>query len=462
MASEKKQIRQAAKVLHRLQRKQAKSVRRIGSLRGKLEKRSRQMQTLEVKMAKLDQRVHGLRNPDGQPVAQYAKGLRPARLIINPNSGSFAQQVESPEKLVAMLRAHGIQAKVHLKTSGKEMRQWVREAVDHNEALVIVVGGDGTIEDVALPLVGSQTALGIIPAGTMNNLARELGIPLDIEQACALLGAGITRQIDVGCIRATDKARRTYFLETAGLGLAIALPAGQNIKKGRWGKLPAAFRKMFDLSAEPIQIELDNGEKIETKVKLVTISNAPLYAINNLIAPDAKMDDGLLDLAVYDGLSNLELAKYFLSIANGQRVSNPNVRFYRTRRVHILSHEEMPNTSDNDEHPDQEELDFEVIPRAISVIVGQGSGLNWPVDAVHSVPPLAGARRPHRRAIRPPSRPNLPTARNKGFLKPHRSSQSRPWPAPNNQEPKILRATSKSAQAVHGRPLDVNMNGRSL
>ena len=213
----------------------------------------------------------------------------------------------------------------------------MREAVDNNEALVIAVGGDGTIEDVALSLVGSRTALGIIPTGTMNNLARGLGIPLDIEQACALLGAGITRQIDVGRIRATNKPKRPYFLETSGLGLSIALPAGQNIKKGLLGKLPEDFRKMFDLGAPPTQIELDNGEKIETKVKLVTVSNAPLTGLNNLIAPDAKMDDGLFDLAIYDGLNDLELAKYFLSTANGQRVSNPNVRFYRTRRVHIRS-----------------------------------------------------------------------------------------------------------------------------
>ena len=106
------------------------------------------------------------------------------------------------------------------------------------------------------------------------------------------------------------------------------------------------------------------------------------------------MDDGLFDLAVYDGLSDLEVAKYFLSTGNGQRVSNPNVRFYRTRRVHIRSTQAEPDTSDKDEIPDHEELDFEVIPRAISVIVGQGSGLSWPVDAVHSVPPLKGAQTP--------------------------------------------------------------------
>jgi diacylglycerol kinase (ATP) len=394
MASESKQIKKGVKALHRLQGKQAKSVGQIGRLRDKLEKASRKMQKLEAKTAQLEQRVHGLPSSNVQSNAKVAKGLRPACLIINPESGSFSQQIESPEKLVAMLRGHGIQADVHLKTSSKEIRHWVRQAVDKNEELVIAVGGDGTIEDVALSLVGSRTKLGIIPSGTMNNLARVLGVPLDIEQACALLGTGIIRQIDVGCIQASDQVERTYFLETAGLGLAIALPAGQNIKKGLWRKLPDAFRKMFDLGAVPTQIELDNGEKIETKVKLVTVSNAPLTGLNNLIAPDAKMDDGLFDLAVYDGMSDVELAKYFLSTANSQRVSNPNVRFYRTRRVHIRSQQELPATSDKDEIPDQEELDLKVIPRAIRVIVGQGSGLNWPVDAIHSVPPLTGKQFP--------------------------------------------------------------------
>src|SRR5512142_3263855 len=148
MASESKQIKQAAKALHRLQRKQAKSVLQSGRLRGKLEKTSRKMQRLELKIARLEKRVYELRSPGGQPMAETTKGLRPARLIINLDSGSFAQQVESPEKLVAMLRAHGIQARVYQKTSGKAVRKWTREAVENDEALVIAVGGDGTIEDV--------------------------------------------------------------------------------------------------------------------------------------------------------------------------------------------------------------------------------------------------------------------------------------------------------------------------
>jgi len=394
MSSETKQTKKAARALHRMQGKQLAWADEIGDLRGKLEKRSRQLQTLEVKMASLERQAYGP-GPDGKPVATRAKALRPARLIINPGSGTFEKLAGSPENLVALLRNYGIQAEVYLKTSTKAVHGWVREAVSQKEALVIVAGGDGSIEDVAVELVGSDTVLGILPTGTMNNLARELGIPLDLSQACALLGAGITRQIDVGRVRTNGKSGGSYFLETAGLGLAIAWPVGQNIKKGRWGKLPAAFRKMFDqntppVDTQPIHIELENGEKIETHVRLVTISNAPLYGLNNLVAPDAKMDDGLLDLAVYDGLNNVELAAYFLRTAGGTRVSDPNVRFYRTRRVQIRSQQDMPATSDKDELPDEQLLDYELIPRALRVIVGQGSGLVWPVEAVRSVPPLGG------------------------------------------------------------------------
>ena len=172
MTSELKPDHRAAKTLHRLQRKQVEGVRVIGGLRRELEKRDRKMHTREEEMAELERQAYASGNPDNQPEAAKGKRLRPARLIINPQSGSFAQQAESPEKLVARLRAHGIQAEAYLKTSSKEVRAWVREAVKNDEALVIAAGGDGTIEAVAAELVGSQTVLGILATGTMNNLAR--------------------------------------------------------------------------------------------------------------------------------------------------------------------------------------------------------------------------------------------------------------------------------------------------
>jgi len=172
--------------------------------------------------------------------------------------------------------------------------------------------------------------------------------------------------------------------------LAVALPVGQAARKGRWSKLPAALQKLFAQKPGPVEVEFDSGQKIMVNSQLVTASNAPLYALNNLIAPDAKMDDGMLDVAVYDGMSSVEIADHFQKTLKSQRVDNPNIRFYRTHKVHIRANRELPDVADKDELPAQDVLDFEILPRAIKVIVGQGTALTWPVDAVKSIPPLTG------------------------------------------------------------------------
>src|SRR5258708_11791064 len=165
MSSESKETKKAAKVLHRMQGKQLARAEEIGNRGGRLEKRSRQLQTLEARMAQLERQAFGP-GPDGKPVAAGPKALRPARLIINPGSASFAKMAGSPEELVARLRTYGIQAEVYLKTSTKAIHGWVSEAVKNNEGLVIAVGGDGTIEDVAGGTVGRGTAVGIPITGT--------------------------------------------------------------------------------------------------------------------------------------------------------------------------------------------------------------------------------------------------------------------------------------------------------
>jgi diacylglycerol kinase (ATP) len=390
MASEKPS-QKANDALRRSQTEHKKLVKKVERTRRKLQKRNRKMRKLEAKIAGLERRVSSFdRRSGGQPpIAE--RDLRTARLIFNPISGGSSKPEYSLEKVVASLRAHGIRADVCVKISGKTARKCAHEAAEKNEALVIVAGGDGTIEDAATQLIGTKTTLGILPVGTMNNLARSLGIPLNLDDACALLGAGITRQIDVGHIKAGEKPEAEYFLESAGMGLnAIAFPAGQAVKKGKLGKLPSAIGKLFDLKPAPIEIQLDDGEIIKANSQLVTVSNAPLTGPNFLIAPEAKMDDGLFDIAVYDGMGKTELISYFMETANGKRADNPKVRFYRARHVLIRSLQEMPVVSDKDAISEHQVLDIEVVPQALTMIVGKGLGLDLPVDAVPSVPPLAG------------------------------------------------------------------------
>ena len=390
MKSDRKVRAKSVSALKDARAKHQRLSKKLQATQAKLKKRAYKLRTLEFEIAKLERRARKPestsrdRDPDD-------KKLRLARLIYNPKSGADSKNDQSLEKILELLSAHGIRARVVIKNSGKAARKSAKAAADQNEELVIVAGGDGTIEDVASQLVGTKTALGILPVGTMNNVARSLGVPLDLDDACALLGAGSTRPVDVGHVIADEKPSVEYFLETAGLGLtAIAFPAAQAVRKGRLAGLPHALRRLFDSKPGPVSVELDDGETILANSQLVTVSNAPLMGLNFLIAPSAKMDDGFLDIAVYDGMGKTDLVDHFAAMRDGKRTDNPKVRFYRARKVRIRCQSAQPAVSDKDALPDERVLDFELLPQALSMIVGKGIGLNMPVDAVPSVPPLSG------------------------------------------------------------------------
>ncbi len=426
MASEKKERRKLGHALKEARARHDQILQKVEKARAKFEKRTRKLNALETEIAKLESQYYA---PELERLGQAdasGKDLRRARLIFNPSSGGAQNGAQSLDKIVGALRAHGIVADIGLKTSGKAARELAREAADNGEELVIVAAGDGTIEDVAAMLVGTKTALGIIPTGTMNNLARALGVPLDLESACALLGMGVTRPIDIGHVLADQKPDVEYFLETAGVGLsAIVIPAGQAAEKHRWEELPDAIRKLFDTKPSPVTVHLDGGETITANAQVVTVSNAPLMGQNIFIAPEAKMDDGLLDVAIYDDMSKTELLGYFVSALNANRAENPKVKFYRARHIRIESQQPVEAHSDKDVVPTDRVLEknahgapsataevarsedvvevgsdgnlqakyvleVEVVPGALRMVVGKGVALSLPVEAVPAVPPLSG------------------------------------------------------------------------
>ncbi|MEP7357134.1 MAG: YegS/Rv2252/BmrU family lipid kinase [Anaerolineales bacterium] len=393
MKSPKKKAQAAAEMLLEMQQQHKKLAKKMEKARSKVQRRLKKLNKVEGEIARLEHEAHSPQaGADGKPTVPPAAPLRPARLIFNPKSG-LTKKAATLEELVDMLRRHGLQAEVVIKTSGKVARAAAKAAAQNKEALVIAAGGDGTIEDVATQLVGTKTVLGILPIGTRNNLARELGIPLELDQACALLGAGITRTIDAGRVRADEKPEVEYFLESAGIGLsAIVLPAGQELRKGRLAKLPGALRRLFEFKPGPIEVELDHGEKITAHSSLVTVSNAPLLGLNFMVAPDAKMDDGMLDIAVYDGMTATDLTKYFLKTTNGRRAYDPNVKFFRSCKATIRSGQSLPIASDADVVEERKVLEIEVVREALIAIVGKGAALAVPVEAVESTPPLAGVQ----------------------------------------------------------------------
>ena len=360
------------------QRKHQELLRDVEGATAKLEVRKAKPQKLEAFIARLERHLAAVQDqPDG-PAIPGNEGLKQAQLIFNPSSGTDdGDSAVRLAEIVAALRRHGIGANIGIKTSGKAARAMARDAVRSGSPLVVVASGDGTIEEVASELIGSTTVLGIVPNGTMNNLARSLGIPLDVDGACALIGMGTVRHIDMGRVYSGDPANGKYFLECGGVGLgALATMAGEALQKKRWRLFSKVMGRAFSATPENIRVEMDDVT-LEPTTAIVTVSNAPMMGHNLLVAPDARMDDGLLDVAVYDGMDTGELIKHLKVMSDGKVERVPT---YRTRRVSISCAAGLPaNADDKELQSERRVIDIEVLPGALSVIVGNGFALNVPV-----------------------------------------------------------------------------------
>lgn len=372
--------------LHRKQGKQRMLLAKLEKAAARLERRKDKLRALEATLADLERRTA---EPRREHLAQHVhdgSAIR-APLIFNPTSGpDHGHNAERLAQIVTSLRTHGIEPQVDLKTSGSVARELARDAVQSGHPLLIVAAGDGTIADVASQLVGTPTALGIIPIGTMNNIARSLGVPVELDDACALIGMGTIRHIDVGRVISNGGTQAEYFVESAGVGLsAIAAMTGQDIEKHRWHLVPHGLRRLFESKPGTITVEMD-GIRIEAATRLVTVANAPLMGNHLLAAPGAKMDDGLLDVHVYDGMSEAGLAKHFMTAASGKA---EDLRVYRVRHVRITAEEAIPANSGTHITGPRHVIEIEVVPRALSVIAGNGIGLSLPVESAPPAPPFA-------------------------------------------------------------------------
>ncbi|MBI3945536.1 MAG: diacylglycerol kinase family lipid kinase [Armatimonadetes bacterium] len=282
-----------------------------------------------------------------------------AWLILNPSAGIGRAHL-SPEAISALLAEHGIAHARHLTTGPGEATELARAAARAGAPVAIAAGGDGTVHEVLNGLVGSGTALGILPLGTENICARALGIPFEVRSACEHLAKAKCRAVDVG--RVGDR----FFLSMAGLGFdAYVVSRVRGALKERLHSLAFFLTGMRALTAyrtARVRLETD-GEVWEGDAWGVLVCNAPLYAWRVRVAPDARVDDGWLDVCVFDQRSRGGfLAAVLASAAFGRMVC----RVLRTRRVRIETPKPLPAQLDG-ELVSLESLEFAVVPGGLRV-----------------------------------------------------------------------------------------------
>jgi diacylglycerol kinase (ATP) len=258
-------------------------------------------------------------------------------LIVNPTSGKNTGARVGSEALT-LLRAAGADILDLSAADARSAMEQGRAAITAGAVdQVVVAGGDGMVHLGANLCAGTGVPLGIIAAGTGNDIARELGLPVrDAAKAVERVLDGSTRLVDVARHTMASGEDR-WFLGVLAAGFDAVV--NERANQWRWPKGPmrynlAILRELPVFRAIPYVLELD-GVRMETEAMLVAVGNGPAYGGGMRVTPGAEFDDGLLDVLVLHRISTAEFLRVFPSVFKGTHVSHPEVQVLRARTVRL-------------------------------------------------------------------------------------------------------------------------------
>ncbi len=224
------------------------------------------------------------------------------RFILNPVSGNRTADTEHFARCI-QLNFPG--ADMRLTKAAGHATELAREAAAENFDVVVAIGGDGTINETARGLAGTKTALAVIPRGSGNGFARELGMPLNFEEAVMRLQRGSIAPCDVG------RANGELFLNVAGVGLEAEIAwqfmeHGKTGARGKWPYFKLGAKTVFSYKPPVFDADID-GKKTQLSPLTLVFANGRQYGSNFKIAPRANLGDGLLDMVAVNNVAKWKL-----------------------------------------------------------------------------------------------------------------------------------------------------------
>jgi YegS/Rv2252/BmrU family lipid kinase len=290
-------------------------------------------------------------------------------LIFNPTAGALRRDPGKIGRLTGALARRGIELKLSPTNCAGDATRLAAQSVEAGAEVVIVCGGDGTINEAAQSLVGTGTALAVLPCGTANVLAREVRLPCDVNILSELIADRNARTISVGRAIKPDTGWQRYFLLMAGIGLDATIVNGVDLglkrRIGAGAYLASGLDYLARMPLTPFSIDF-NGKTHQSTFAVV--SNAASYAVCFTLAPGAAMDDDQLDVCVFNSNSRLAYMAYaFLSMIRGRHTRSPNVIYQPTRRAHANSNNKALVQLDGDVMG-KLPMRFDVAPQALRII----------------------------------------------------------------------------------------------
>lgn len=290
--------------------------------------------------------------------------------IVNPKSGASHSGIHT-RPMEKYLASRGFEVRANLTSSLEDACELATEAaVDYDCAVVVAAGGDGTIREVAHGLEGSDKPLLIIPQGTENLLANELGYDHRLDSVIKIFEAGFTKYLDLG------RANGRCFTCIAGFGFDGQVVA--KVHRARDGHIChmdyfwPIWRSFWAYKFEPMKVTAD-GNEIFNDRGLVFVGNISRYALGLNILHKADYSDGLLDVCIYKCRSHVHLLKHsVLTIAKRHWKKN-DVISLQAKKVTVAAESEAIATEIDGDPGPRLPVNIEVVPRAVKVLVPQGA-----------------------------------------------------------------------------------------
>lgn len=280
-------------------------------------------------------------------------------VILNPTAGNPETLRHCQESVESIARGCPIRVTSHT----GEAERLARRAVEEGFTRIVAAGGDGTVNQVANGLAGSNAALGLLPLGTINVFAMELGLPLNNLELCwdIIEGANV-RRVDL------PSANGKHFVQLAGVGLDAQVVKETSLAfKRSFGPLSYLISAAQIAARQPPRLFIASNNAPVDEGSFVLIGNGRLYGGPFPFFKQAVLDDGLLDVVLFKRLGYLEIIKYLQDVVFSSEIRVPEIEYFRTRRLRITSEQDVPLEIDG-ELAGNCPVDFKIEQKALRVL----------------------------------------------------------------------------------------------
>ena len=259
--------------------------------------------------------------------------MRGTVVILNP-----AARGERATRLRARIEALTHGAVLRTTSRSGEAESLARTAAEEGFAVVVAAGGDGTVNEVVNGLAGTETTLGLLPLGTMNVFANELGLPAsDLDRCWKIICEEEMRRVDL------PSANGKHFVQLAGVGLdAQAVRETSRAFKRNFGPLSYLISAAQIAAREPPRLIIQSEHAVSEEGSFVLVGNGRLYGGPFPFFKQAVIDDGLFDVLVFKRLNYLQMVRYLQDVIFSSQITSPEVEYFQTTSLRVSSDADVP------------------------------------------------------------------------------------------------------------------------